>query len=64
VFLLCGRDPAEVTAVTTQAYAAGREVARRPQHSTLSLEKILATGFEPEDAMTALERYCSSGQRP
>lgn len=64
VFGLCGRDPADVSPVSTREYAAGRDVAPRPASSVLDLAKIGATGFEPEDAIVALRRYCVSGQRP
>ena len=37
--------------------AQGNPVAPRPLNSAMSLEKIRATGFEPEDARAALERY-------
>ena len=34
-----------MTGVTTAAYAEGKSLAPRPQHSVLSLDKITATGF-------------------
>jgi dTDP-4-dehydrorhamnose 3,5-epimerase len=37
--------------------AQGNPFAPRPLNSAMSLEKIRATGFEPEDEMTALDRY-------
>ena len=50
--------PDDVTPVTTEEYFAGKPgIAPRPQHSTLSLAKLRATGFEPEDALVALRRY-------
>ncbi|NYG54717.1 sugar nucleotide-binding protein [Nocardioides perillae] len=57
VFELRGRDGGDVTTVTTEDYAAGKALAPRPAHSTMSLAKLRATGFEPEDAATALARY-------
>ena len=47
---------------TTAAYAAGvlekgSPFAPRPLRSAMSLDKIRATGFEPEDALVALDRY-------
>jgi dTDP-4-dehydrorhamnose 3,5-epimerase len=57
VFALSGRDPADVTEVTTAEYGAGRAMAPRPLLSTMALDKLRATGFEPEDAAVALERY-------
>lgn len=61
VFRLAGRDESDVTPTSTAAYAQGsgqgRQVAPRPLDSVLDLAKLRSTGFEPEDAMTALERY-------
>ena len=55
VFVGVGKDPADVTPVTTQQYAeiAGPE-APRPVHSTLDLSKIKATGFQPMNWRAAL----------
>jgi dTDP-4-dehydrorhamnose reductase len=60
VFRLSGRSEADVARVSTETYAAGKQLAPRPRHSLLDLAKITATGFEPEDAMSALERYVAS----
>jgi len=60
VFELSGRSPADVTPVTTEEYFAGKDLAPRPLHSVLDLAKLRATGFAPEDAQTALERYVRS----
>jgi len=62
VFSRSGRDAADVSETTTAAYAAGvldqgNPFAPRPLQSAMSLAKIRATGFEPEDALTALDRY-------
>jgi len=57
VFRLSGRDPGDVTPVSTEEYAAGGPMAPRPRLSTLSLDKIRATGFEPRDARECLGRY-------
>lgn len=59
VFELSGRDPGDVSGTTTAAYAADRRLAPRPRHSTLDLTKLRAAGHHPEDAWTALERYCT-----
>ena len=59
VFALSGRAADDVSTVSTQEYGAGRSMAPRPRFSTLDLTKLRATGFEPEDAMTALERRLS-----
>lgn len=60
VFELSGRSVDDVTPVTTEDYYADKTgLSPRPLLSTLDLSKIRATGFEPQDAMTALERYLS-----
>ena len=65
VFERCGRNAADVSETTTAAYAAsvldkGQLFAPRPLRSAMSLAKIRATGFEPEDALVALDRYLST----
>jgi dTDP-4-dehydrorhamnose 3,5-epimerase/reductase len=60
VFRARGRDATSVKSVTTAEYAAGKSLAPRPQHSVLSLDKIISSGFRPADAMTQLEAYLSS----
>ena len=57
VFELSGRSADDVTPITSAEYAAGKDLAPRPLQSAMSLDKIRATGFEPEDAMSALKRY-------
>ncbi len=57
VYRLSGRDEADVTSVTTAEYAAGRALAPRPRSSVLSLERLRGTGFESEEALTALAHY-------
>ena len=60
VYELSGRSADDVTPVTTEAYYAGQDgLSPRPLHSVMDLSKIEATGFEPEDATAALERYLS-----
>lgn len=62
VYRLSGRDEDDVTPTSTDAYFAGREgYSPRPLNSALDLSKIRATGFEPTDAMTGLERYINAG---
>ncbi|WP_193605939.1 sugar nucleotide-binding protein [Nocardioides dongkuii] len=58
VYRLSGRSADDVTPVSTEEYAAGKEMAARPSNSVLDLAKIVATGFEPEDQLVALTRYC------
>jgi dTDP-4-dehydrorhamnose reductase len=64
VYAACGADPAAVSGTTTAAYAAGKNLAPRPRHSTLNLDKITATGFSPTDGLQALQRYLSALDRP
>jgi dTDP-4-dehydrorhamnose 3,5-epimerase len=61
VFELSGRSADDVTPITSAEYAAGKDLAPRPLQSAMALDKIRATGFEPEDAMSALKRYLASG---
>ena len=61
VFRLAGRDESDVSSTTTAAYFADKpEASPRPLNSAMSLAKIEATGFVPEDASVALERYLSA----
>ena len=60
VFALRGRSRDDVTAVTTADYEAGlgdRVSAPRPRHSTLALDRLVATGYEPVDQVEALRRF-------
>jgi dTDP-4-dehydrorhamnose 3,5-epimerase/reductase len=59
VFELRGRRGDDVHPVTSQEYAAGRVSAPRPASSVLSLTKLAATGFEPQDQHSALRSYCT-----
>lgn len=65
VFERSGRSADDVSSITTEAYAAGvltkgQPFAPRPLRSAMSLDKLRATGFEPEDALAALDRYLSA----
>lgn len=58
VYELNGSDTDDVTGVTTSEYYSGKDyVAPRPLQSTLSLEKIKSTGFQPRDWREALSEY-------
>ncbi|KRB78217.1 dTDP-4-dehydrorhamnose reductase [Nocardioides sp. Root190] len=57
VFELTGHDPARVSTVTSEEYAAGKSLSPRPLHSTLCLDKLAATGFVSRDAEVALADY-------
>lgn len=58
-----GKSANDVTPVTTQEYYAGKEgIAPRPLESTLSLDKIKATGFALRDWRQALQEYLDEKQ--
>ncbi|MCW2868011.1 MAG: NAD-dependent epimerase/dehydratase family protein, partial [Marmoricola sp.] len=57
IFELSGRAGDDVTAITSDEYAAGKRLAPRPLNSALDLSRLRGTGFEPIDAMTALADY-------
>ncbi|WP_232524957.1 sugar nucleotide-binding protein [Nocardioides mangrovicus] len=58
VFEARGRSRDDVAPTTTAEYADGREpFAPRPLLSEMSLDKLLATGFEPRDVDEALADY-------
>ncbi len=57
VFEQLGRAADDVTPISTEQYAAGKQPAPRPLRSTLDLSKVESTGFQPEDAAAALRRY-------
>src|SRR4051812_1672426 len=60
VFVARGRRAEDVTAVSTAEYGAGRNLAPRPRYSTLALDKIRATGFEPTPAPDQLRAYLAA----
>jgi dTDP-4-dehydrorhamnose 3,5-epimerase len=64
VFAIRGADPAAVSGTTTDAYAGGKHLAPRPRHSTLSVDKITATGFQPAEALEGLRQYVSRLDQP
>lgn len=64
---LRGRDPGDVARVSTAEYSHGRQLAPRPTHSALSLDRIRATGFHPPLADDRLVQYLRArgpGQPP
>jgi dTDP-4-dehydrorhamnose 3,5-epimerase/reductase len=63
VFALSGRPRADVQPISTEEYAEGKDMAPRPLGSVLDLSRIRATGFEPTDAMFALEEYVKDQSR-
>lgn len=60
VFEMCGRDPGDVSAVSTLDYFAGKPTsAPRPLNSTLNLSKIASSGFKAPDMSLRLSEYVS-----
>ncbi|GAB94019.1 dTDP-4-dehydrorhamnose 3,5-epimerase [Kineosphaera limosa] len=57
VFELRGRDRADVSPVSTAVYGEGKNMAPRPTHSALQLNKIVATGFTPASEEDRLRTY-------
>lgn len=58
VYALSGKSADDVTPVTTAEYYKDKEgIAPRPLQSTLSLDKIKATGFAPREWQEALRQY-------
>lgn len=58
VFEKSGRNANDVTGVTTEEYYNGKEgIAPRPLKSTMSLDKLKASGFTPADWRGELEEY-------
>ncbi|MBK7720960.1 MAG: sugar nucleotide-binding protein [Austwickia sp.] len=60
VFDLCGRARADVTGISSREYAEGKNLAPRPQHSALRLDKILQQGFRPGDRVTLMARHAGA----
>ncbi|MDQ3075865.1 MAG: NAD(P)-dependent oxidoreductase [bacterium] len=56
IFKIAGYDNT-VTDTTTEEYSKGKQYAKRPLNSTLDLDKITATGFEPKDWKEDLKTY-------
>jgi len=57
VFRAKGRNPQDVTPVSTEEYAVGKQMAPRPRRSTLDLTKLESTGFRPTPGAEALAAY-------
>lgn len=64
VFELSGRAADDVTPISTEDYAAGKQISPRPVHSALDLTKIEATGFVPHDVLEQLAEYVSGEDDP
>ena len=57
VFEIVGADPQAVSPQSTAEFAAGKTISPRPEHSTLDLSKLAATGFVPPAADALLVDY-------
>ena len=58
VYEKAGKSAADVTPVSTEKYYEGKTgIAPRPLQSTMSLDKIKATGFTPRNWSEALDEY-------
>lgn len=58
IFKILGKDDLTVSDISTKEYYKGKDnIAPRPLKSTLSLDKIIATGFEPQDWQENLKLY-------
>jgi len=57
VFAARGRPSSAVSGLSTEAYAAGKQLAPRPRYSTLTLGKIKAAGFVPPPGPQRLRTY-------
>ena len=62
VFEARGKDPSAVTELTTAEYGRGKSLAPRPQHSVLSLDKIIDAGFRPAEASAQLAAYLTASR--
>jgi dTDP-4-dehydrorhamnose 3,5-epimerase/reductase len=62
VFTARGRTADAVRDISTEEFAAGKQLAPRPRHSLLNLDKITATGFQPADAMVDLKAYLAGAE--
>lgn len=61
VYELSGKSRDDITSVSTEQYYQGKEgIAPRPLQSTLTLDKIKATGFMPRDWRVALKDYLAN----
>lgn len=60
VFELCGHHRSEVVPISTDEYGRGKQLAPRPVHSALALDKIKATGFRPAPVAESLATYLAA----
>ena len=58
VYELSGKNPNDITPISTSEYYAGKtDIAPRPHYSTLDLDKITKTGFVAPDWQDRLNKY-------
>ena len=58
VYELSGKNPNDITPISTNEYYAGKtDIAPRPHYSTLDLDKITKTGFVASDWQDRLNKY-------
>lgn len=57
VFERCGRERADVQRISTEVYAAGKDLAPRPARSVLDLSRLEATGYAVTPALERLDAY-------
>jgi dTDP-4-dehydrorhamnose 3,5-epimerase len=57
VFVARGRAADAVTSTSTEAYGEGKQLAPRPRHSLLALDKIIAAGFQPRSGPEQLQEH-------
>ena len=58
VYELSGKNPNDITPISTNEYYAGKtDIAPRPHYSTLDLDKIIKTGFVAPDWQDRLNKY-------
>lgn len=61
VYELVGASRESVTGVSTEAYFAGKSASPRPRNSSLTLDKIKASGFTPAASRDRLSAYLKDG---
>lgn len=57
VFRIGGHSPDRVHGVSSAQYFAEKDAAPRPSRSTLSLDRLVSTGFQPASQLDALTEY-------
>jgi dTDP-4-dehydrorhamnose 3,5-epimerase len=55
-----GIESPNLAPVTSEQFAKGKTIADRPNYSLLDLEKVISTGFTPEDWKLGVQKYAKS----